>query len=463
MNKNELLKRIRQFVMVYFLALLCISLGCNTNRNQEKEVYFCPMECEGEKTYDQPGTCPVCKMDLELKETKVAPSEENLQKKFTCPMHPEIVKDQAGQCPICNMDLVEMSVQVSMDKTITIDDIVQPTDQFVISSLKTTYPDVKKLFVKINADGFIAYDIRTYNNIASRYSGRIEKLYVKYNFQKINKGDKLFDIYSPEIVTVQQNLIYLLQNDSSYVELIQKTKQKLILLGLTEQQVSDVEKTGKVQFSLTVHSPYDGNVHGTEKESISSNMAMSKNQTVSGFSVKEGMYVEKGQTVFNVINPDKVWAILKIYDDDISKVKLGQTVEITLESEQDVTIKGKVDFIEPFYESNSKTLNVRVYLDNTLTSNKIKYNSLIAGTFLKAVISTDTVQGLWVPKNSVLDLGKNKIVWLKNERVFEAHEILTGPTLDNWTEVLQGLNQENEIVADAHYLMDSESFIKITN
>ncbi len=388
---------------------------------------------------------------------------------YICPMDTTVVQKGPGICPVCKMDLITKTEFEKLKNDDLLNTLLRPTDEFVIASVKLAAPEERNMADEFSATGKIEYDTRALTAIASRYGGRIEKLYVKYLFQPVKKGQRLFDIYSPEIVTAQQNFIYLLKNDSLASRLINAEKQKLILYGLTDSQIETIVKTRKAEYALPVFSPCDGYVYesaaaGRIQESSKNNMGESvpmggkpaekNNPSGTLTSAREGIYINKGQTIFSIVNPENIWAVLKINSPDISKTKLHQKVILKIENSPDSTIKGTIDFIEPFYESKSVSMNARVYLEN-------KTNKIRPGSWVEAKIQGDTVKGLWIQKKSLLDIGKNKIVWLKKEKSFEAHKITTGAAINDRIEITDGLSKEDSIAFDAHYLMDSESFIKI--
>jgi len=376
--------------------------------------------------------------------------------KYTCPMHPQIMEDHPGSCPICGMTLVKKSGQASEGAGISLNTVLQPINSNVISSVGFITPVEKVTTAKISADGYLDFDTRTFNNIASRFSGRIEKLYIKYVFQEIHQGQRIFDIYSPDLVTAQQDLIYLVKNSTQETELIHAARQKLLLLGMTMPQVNQVVKTGKAFYSLPVYSAYEGHVHDMpHNQSGSSVDAKMPSDFASNLplSIKEGMYVTKGQTLFNVVNPHRLWAIIKIDQSQIAALKLNQPVEITLPDMPGKTLDGKVNFIEPTLQDGDKTSSIRVYLDNM--DHDLKVNSLV-----KASIRTGTAKGLWIPRSALLDLGNTKVVWLKQGALFRAHEVNAGTTNSKEVLVTKGLAATDSLASNAQYLTDSESFIK---
>ncbi|MDB5023547.1 MAG: efflux transporter periplasmic adaptor subunit [Mucilaginibacter sp.] len=376
---------------------------------------------------------------------------------YTCPMHPQILEDHPGNCPVCGMALVKKSGQGSQGAGISLNTVLQPVNSSVITDINAITPEEKQIPTQISAEGYLDFDTRTFNNIASRFSGRIEKLYIKYAFQEIHQGQRIFDIYSPDLVTAQQDLVYLTKNSPSETGLISAARQKLLLLGITSTQVNQAVKTGKPFYSLPVYSPYEGHVHdmphsqmagATDREGPPPDFANNL-----PLSIKQGMYVQKGQNIFNVVNPHRLWAIIKIDRTAISSLKLNQPVKITLQDMPGKTISGRVNFIEPTLQDGDKTTSIRVYVDNM--DHALKVNSLV-----KASIQTGSVRGLWIPRSALLDLGDRRVVWLKKGALFEAHQVSTGIINGNEIRIAKGLSVTDSLASNAQYLTDSENFIK---
>ena len=372
---------------------------------------------------------------------------------YYCPMHPEVQQDHPGTCPKPECKGMALVKKISEN---TLDVVLKPVNGSILSTIKTIHAEEKEIPISFVAQGFVDYDNRTKHDIASKYSGRIEKLYLKYNYQYVSKGDKIFDIYSPDLVTAQENFIYLLNTDSKETEFINAAKQKLMLLGFTDLMIDDLSNSKKVLNTIPVISKWDGHIHEMLDNEVSkvipdgmnsnSSSSLSKQlQSSPELSVKEGMYVTRGQTIFNVVNPHVVVVMLQIRSEDISKIKLNQVVEFTLDEIPTEIIKGKINFIEPFLKPGSKTLMARVDLNNSEHKHKV-------GTLVKAIIEGEAVEGLWVPANSVVDLGKEKMVWLKKDGHFVARKIEIGAVTKDWIEIYDGITKKDEIAAEAHYL-----------
>src|SRR5882724_4156388 len=169
---------------------------------------------------------------------------------WTCSMHPEIIRDKPGNCPICGMELVKKVDEATAIHDIRLNDLLQPTDRFVVSSIPVTTIKRSTEQIEIDALGTIAYDTRLINTISARFSGRIEKLYVKYRYQHVMKGQRIMDVYSPELLTTEQELLFLLKNDADNSSLINAAKQKMLLLGMSEGQLQQIINTQEP--SLTI-------------------------------------------------------------------------------------------------------------------------------------------------------------------------------------------------------------------
>lgn len=386
------------------------------------------------------------------------------QKIYTCPMHPQIIRNEPGKCLICGMDPVEKKIPIAIgrqkESNKNIEPLLKPTNQYVISQVNTVSPVEKELSANISAMGYITYDTKQINTVSARVSGRIEKLYVKYKYQSVSKGQKLMDIYSKDLETEQQNLLFILKNDSENLSLIKASEQKLILLGLTREQIDQIKSSDKIFYAITIYSPYTGHLHDVMP--IENNTGMTnENRSSSGLTtqelqIKEGMYVSKGQTIFNIYGTQKIWAVLTIYPEAQSSLKTGQRIILEIDGVKDKEIKATIDFIEPVIRNNQKNITVRVYLNNP--SNEIKI-----GTIVRAKSDDRKQKGLFVPSTAIVNLGLNNVVFIKQDGLFRTQKVQTGISSGEWIEIIAGLNKEDTIAQNGQLLMDSESFIKIEN
>ncbi|WP_276363832.1 efflux RND transporter periplasmic adaptor subunit [Daejeonella sp. H1SJ63] len=345
-------------------------------------------------------------------------------------------------------------------RELSLETSLKSANEYVISTIPVTAIKKDTITVEIDAMGRVEYDTRMTGSISARISGRIEKLYVRYKYQHIEKGQKIMDVYSPELLTAQQNLLFVTKNDAANSSLISAARQKLLLLGMNPEQIQNVLQTGKPLLAVSIYSGSTGHLHNTSAvptamaQQTSQGSMESTEPSTELLNLKEGMYIQKGQTLFSIYNPSKAWALLNIYTDRQALIKKGQLVNIYPESSASQSFQGHVDFIEPFYRDNSRTTSVRVYFDNSILR-------LPVGSQVRGRISANMDMANWLPKESVISLGIDKIVLLKAANGFSPKKVITGITSGKNIQIIRGISESDSVALNAQYLIDSESFIKV--
>ena len=390
-----------------------------------------------------------CKDHSKAKVTSNAEAEEI----YTCSMHPQVIEHAPGRCPICGMTLVKKENAAREISEVDLSTLLQPVNNTVLSSIPVTTLQVEKQQLRLNALGTVEYDTRFMKTISARVSGRIDKLYIKYRFQPVRAGEKVMEIYSPELLTAQQNLLFLVKNDPENTTLINAAKQKLLLLGMHENDLQRMITNGKAQANITVYSNYTGHIHEAGQMGYSAQPVSLPTETPE-LTVKEGMYVDRGQPVFQVNDMRHVWITLNLYPGDNAMVKVGTPVTIIPETAPEKKIETKINFIEPFYRDDSRTLTARVYFNNSDLM-------IPVGSQVKATLDVNTSLNNWLPQAAVLSLGLNKVVFLKEGKVFKAQPVSTGISANNLIQITGGLNAKDSVAANAQFLVDSEGFIKL--
>lgn len=394
---------------------------------------------------------------------------------YTCPMHPTVVSDKPGTCPVCGMDLVRKA-RAGEEVKITEDlaQLIKSPNETFIASIKTIKGEFKSMPVSVKAEGLVTYDTRNIYTIPSKVGGRLEKVFLKYAFQAVRKGQKIVEIYSPELITAQRELLYLLENDPGNAGMIESSKNKLYYLGNTKNQVDELIKRKEVTSAFSIYSPYDGYVilegqqppaittapSGSSGSSMGGGMAGSSSvssspaspamNTSSSELLREGNYVSSGQTLFKVVNTAALRVELDLPVTQVGRLRLKDAVDVNLGNEK--TLTGEVDFIQPFFTEGQEFVKVRLYVKNS--------NHLQIGQLVGATIQLKPVEALWVPRQAVLDLGLEKIVFVKERGVFKPRKIQSGTRTNDWVEITQGVSSSEEVASNAQYLVDSESFIK---
>ena len=407
---------------------------------------------------------------------------EQVTVKYTCPMHPEIIKDGPGTCPICKMDLVPLDhhdAHAGADESLNT--LVRPANEYVISGISTVKPEKGFKSTELMVKGIINYNTNNLRSLSARVSGRIERLYVKYNYQMVNKGQKIMDIYSPDLVNAQQELVFLKSNAEA--GLIESAKKKLLYLGMSMAQIDQLIRTERISYTVAVYSPYSGyvtdlnltagsnqggsNVAGSTMISSagSSDMNSMSSGSSSGaipeipvintgqaFQLREGQYVSAGQTLFNLINAGQVWAEFYVNPELLAEFKPGSKIGISALDIPDQQSESIVSLIQPYY---SQGQNYSLVKANLLNENRNwKVGQLIN------VKKEARAEGYWIPRTALLKLGEKYAVFLKKDDAFVPVFVDLKRQTDKWADIGTSIAADQELALNAWFLVDSESFIK---
>lgn len=212
--------------------------------------------------------------------------------------------------------------------------------------------------------------------------------------------------------------------------------------------------------TVAVYSNYSGHIHESGENNMTNAVseAPPMNEAISistqELTLKEGMYLQKGRTVFTVYNPNKIWALLNFYSSDQSLIHVGDKVHIVPEARPDKGFYTTIHFIEPFFRPGSKTITARVNMDNSNLE-------LPIGSQINATVYCIPVTAEWLPKEAILTLGLEKVVFVKSVNGYKTRKITTGIAYNNLIQVKEGITSTDSVAGNAQFLMDSESFIKI--
>lgn len=393
--------------------------------------------------------------------------KEKAVEQYTCPMHPTVISDKQGSCPVCGMDLVRKAregeeVQITED----LNKLLPSTNEVIVSSIKTIKGEFKSMAASLPVQGIVTYDTRNQYSIPARISGRLEKVYLKYAFQKVSKGQKVAETYSPELLTAQRELLYVVENDADNQSLIESAKRKLQLLGFSAAQTEELIKKKEASATVSIYSQYDGYViTGEQPEAVSQGSASTAmnggmgnssisttNKNLPETLIRQGDYVTTGQVLFKVANTSSLRIEFNLPLSTAGSIQMNDEVNLNLDKNE--VNQGKVDFIQPFLDNGQEFVKIRLYTS--------KMKVLQIGQLVQATIQLKPSEGLWIPSSAVLNQGINQIVFVKDRGVFKPKEIKTQGEVNGWIQVT-GLASSDEIASDAHYLVDSEDFIKTKN
>lgn len=386
-------------------------------------------------------------------------------------MHPQIVRDKPGKCPICSMDLVALSSSNELSVDSSLLPLLKPVNEQVISTIATITAKRETRVYSVPMQGIITYDTRKQTSISSRVAGRIERMYIKYNYQPISKGQLIMEIYSPDLVAAQRELNYISRNDKD-AALLQKAKQRLRLLGMQPAQIKQVIKTGKPLYHVPVYSSVNGYIveknaarsgitmpsssvfpSGT-MDDLSSSNTVAQQPAISQAPVltKEGQYVSAGETLFTIYKANSMVADFSVAPSLVSEIKQGQKLVFHTLSNPNEAQAGIVGLIEPAQRNGENFTVARVYLSNT---------HLRPGQLLTANISIVKIDAYWLPEKAVLQLGRKSIVFKKEKKnVFVPKEVQTGIRANGMVQLINNIS-DWKVAKNASFLVDSESFIRL--
>lgn len=359
---------------------------------------------------------------------------------YTCPMHPTVVSSTPGSCPVCNMSLIKVDRKEDHQagqsgNFITIDK--RPKE---LAGIETDTVRLRNISSASTIIGTVAIDEEQVKTISSRAKGRIDKLFVKTTGTAVQNGSPLYSIYSEQLQADEKEYLLLLEkakntNAASKLanDLLNAAKNKLLLWGMLEKQISDLEKSGNAHPLITFFSSEAGYV--TE------------------VSVTEGMYVEEGSTLLRITSLDQVWIEAQLYSNEVSGIAENKSFHVFSESNPEEVYTGKLAYSNPAIEEGKRIYLLKIRVGNSK-------GNLIPGTLVSVIPEKSSAYVLAVPKSAVL-LEKMKTVWvLAHDNTFEQRMVKTGAENKYWIEITSGIKQGEIVVTEGAYLISSEFILK---
>ncbi len=396
---------------------------------------------------------------------------------YTCPMHPTVVSDRPSTCPVCGMDLVRKArpgeeVEITEDLA----KLIKSPNEVVVANIKTIKPTYKPQRSSLEGHGVVTYDTRNIQTIAARTGGRLENVYLKYEFQPVKKGQAVASIYSPELITSQREFLFLLENDPENTPLVESAKRKLELFGMSSAQISRLVERREISNTFTVYSPHTGYlITGQSAETLPSNAISSSSDGMSNgmggamsasspalssipssssitgnTMIREGSYVAAGQPMFTIVNTSALRVELDLATTNGVSLQKGDSIFLDYGNGRNE--RTTIDLVQPFFENGQDFIKVRAI---TKRSDELRIGELVTAT-----IEPPSQQSLWIPREAILDLGNRTIVFVKQRGTLKPKTVTTGMKSNNEIQITGGLASSDEIAANAQYLIDSENFIK---
>lgn len=388
------------------------------------------------------------------------PQEGEIRTMYQGPMHPQVIQEKPGKCPICGMNLVprkmiyrggkwvpyeqgkETEEKMEMEHGEMKHDMKSPAGlaqvniplqrQYLIG-VKTQVVRKKKAEKNIRTYGKVEFNQKKIFVVNLKFSGWVEKLYVNYEGRMVRKGEKLFDIYSPELYQTQEELILAKEKEDTI--LFENVRKKLILWGIRDFQIEEIIKSKRADPVISFYSPYTGFV-------------VEKN-------IYEGMKVSPGMNLYKIADLSEVWIHADIYEYELPFVSTGQKAEIEVPYIPGEKMEGIVEYIYPELDMKTRTAKTRI-------STKNPEYKLKPGMYVNVKIKIPLKERkIIIPVDAILFSGEYNYVFVKKGTgIFEPRTVELGPKVDEGYVVLKGLEGGEEIVTSGNFLIDSESKIQ---
>lgn len=401
-------------------------------------------------------------------ETALEHAEKHLDPRYVCPMHPQIVRDKPGNCPICGMDLVlkekdeagaagerkilyyrhphkptvtsdkPMKDEMGMDYVPIYDDgggVAVKISPAVENNMgvRSAVVERGKLWRRIETVGYVDFDENRISHIHIRSNGWIEKLIVHSEGERVKKGQLLFELYSPELVNAQDDYIQALKSGSQF--LLSASRERLLALGISEQQIREIGKQRKSSQFVKVYAPQDG--------------------IVAKLMVREGMYITPNMEAMSLADLSSIWILAEVFESQANWVQEGQPADVSLSYVPGRKWEGKVEYIYPSLDQQTRTLKVRLVFDNP---HEVLKPNMFANVSIYGGPKTDV---LIIPREALIRAGGDERVILADGKGrFRPRKVVVGIESGDWIEIGNGLSEGDRVVTSGQFLIDSEASLK---
>ena len=369
----------------------------------------------------------VCSMSCGIAFSATAAEDKEILY-WVAPMDPNYQRDRPGKSPM-GMDLVPVYADDgATENTVSINaEVVQNL------GVRTATAERTRLWRGIDTVGYVDYDESKVSHIHLRTEGWIENLAVKSEGERLSKGERLFDLYSPDLVNAQKEFITALSSGNN--SLVRASKSRLAALGVSGGQIKQIEKTRQASQHISVYAPQDG--------------------VVSDLAVREGMFVRPATNVMSLGDLSSVWLLAEVFERQAQWVKTGQAAEVKLSYLPGQVWQGKVEYIYPSLDAKTRTLKVRLRFDNPdegLKPNMYANVRIFGGPRDDIVV---------IPLDGLIRTGRDqRVIIALDEGRFEARDVVAGIESGDYVEIIEGVDAGERIVVSGQFLIDSEASMR---